>query len=96
MVQFVDFTGKLISASHKFYVSESGTNENLELEGLAQNLQQLAEQNLQQLAEKATPPEEYQNEVHSKEKKLLRTLADQCIEISNKLLSLLLLEPLIG
>jgi hypothetical protein len=60
IVQFVDFTGKLISATQKLYVSESGANaENLELEGLAQNLQQLAERD--------TPPERAHNTVRSRE-----------------------------
>lgn len=83
IVQFIDFTSKLISESHKLYVSASGAKEeNLELESLARNLQQLAEQ--------ASPPAVAQNTKSlSKEEETLRDLSKQCSEVSDELLSVL-------
>ena len=84
IVQFVDFTSKLISTTQKLYVSSSGAkDEHLELEILARNIQDLAEHAKSRLGGVSGPA------ILSKEDGTLLDLSDQCIEVSNQLLSLL-------
>jgi hypothetical protein len=81
IVQFVDFSGKLISATHEIYTSASGArNENVELESLAQNLKHLANQ---------ACPLQTTIMVVGKEDELLRDLGKQCVELSDELVSIL-------
>jgi hypothetical protein len=84
IVQFVDFTSKLISTTQNLYVSSSGAkDEHLELEILARNIQDLAEHAKSRLGGVSGPA------ILSKEDGTLLDLSDQCIEVSNQLLSLL-------
>jgi len=82
VVQFVDFTSKLISATHKLYVSASGaTVEHLELEELARDLQQRAED--------ATPHSISNIAALSREERTLIKLGEYCREVSDELLRVL-------
>ncbi|KAH8782029.1 hypothetical protein F5882DRAFT_499362 [Hyaloscypha sp. PMI_1271] len=84
IVQFVDFTSKLISTTQKLYDSSSGAkDEHLELENLARNIQEQAEHAKSRLGGVSGPA------ILSKEHGTILDLSDQCIEVSNQLLSLL-------
>jgi hypothetical protein len=81
IVQFVDFTSKLLTATRRLYVSQSGANpEYLELENLAQNIKELAEG--------AKPRNHFPNtrNMMTQDKTLLE-LGNQCIIVSDQLLS---------
>jgi hypothetical protein len=82
LVQFVDFTSKLFTATHRLYVSQSGAKpEYLELESLAQNIKELAE---------GAKPRNLPNTRNmTTQDKTLLELGNQCIEVSNQLLSVL-------
>ena len=83
IVQFVDFTSKLISATHSIYISASGaSSENLELEALTQDLQRLTSQ--------IKPPDSSVcgNSVTVEEVDLLN-VSKQCLDVSAELLSVL-------
>ncbi|KAH7360458.1 hypothetical protein BKA65DRAFT_421518 [Rhexocercosporidium sp. MPI-PUGE-AT-0058] len=83
IVQFVDFTSKLISATHSLYASSSGAKlENVELEGLTQDLQRLALQ--------VNPPDvSYTRNTMTEEESDLLNLSKQCLEVSTELLLVL-------
>lgn len=82
IVQFVDFTSKLISVTHKLHVSTSGaTAEHLELEDLTHNLLQLSED--------ATPHNVPNTAALSREERALISLGENCREVSDELLRVL-------
>lgn len=82
IIQFVDFTSKLISAAHELYVSPTGARlEYLELGLLAKNLQQLAQQ--------AGSLQSSDSENLSGEEKTLQGLSKQCRAVSDELLSVI-------
>jgi len=82
IIQFVDFTGKLFLTTQRLYVSKSGTKaEHLELESLTQNIKELAE--------RANPHSLSDTWNISTQEKTLADLGNQCIEVSNELLSVL-------
>jgi hypothetical protein len=82
VVQFVDFSTKLISGAHKLYESASGaTSEHLELEGLASNLRQQSEE--------VTPLNVANAAALSGEDKDLISLGRQCRDVADELLTVL-------
>ncbi|KAE9367360.1 hypothetical protein N431DRAFT_415963 [Stipitochalara longipes BDJ] len=84
IVQFVDFTGKLLSSTRKLYVSSSGAKgEHLEIESLARDIRELAKQ---------AGPNKIPREAHMRkgsEAVELFDLSGQCVEVSDDLLSVL-------
>jgi hypothetical protein len=82
IVQFVDYTRKLISGARELYVSSSGAKrENLELESIVRNIQELAERVRHGNTE--------QKEMVANQDKQLLDLSDQCVAVSTELLSVL-------
>lgn len=82
IVQFVDFTSKLVSSTRELYVSSSGAKgENLELESIAQSIQELAG--------RVRPSNIEQRVILANQDNSLFDLSDQCIAVSNELLSVL-------
>ncbi|KAH8764057.1 hypothetical protein BGZ57DRAFT_828574 [Hyaloscypha finlandica] len=81
IVQFVDFTSKLISTTHNLYASTSGAKaEHLELEAVANTLRSLADD--------ATPPSQRIKNVSSEESTFIE-LGDMCRRVSDELLCVL-------
>lgn len=81
IVQFVDFTSKLISTTHSLYASTSGAKaEHLELELLANTLRSLADD--------AAPPSQRIKNVSSEESTFIE-LGDMCRRVSDELLTVL-------
>jgi hypothetical protein len=81
IVQFVDFTSKLISTTHSLYTSTSGAKaEHLELEALANTLRGLADN--------AAPPSQGIKNVSFEESTFIE-LGDMCRGVSDELLSVL-------
>ena len=84
IVQFVDYSSKLISTTRKIYNSASGAKEEyIELELLARNIRELAER-----AKSGPRTASYVNGA-VKETDVLLDLSNQCIEVSSQLLSVL-------
>jgi hypothetical protein len=82
IVQFVDFTSKIISAAHSLYESASGAKtEHLELETLAKSLRSLAD--------RATPPLIQKTKTLPAEDLALIELGELCRGVSDDLLSVL-------
>jgi hypothetical protein len=82
IVQFVDFTCKLISTTRELQLSQFGTKvEYMELQSITRNIQQLARQ--------ACPRDSPYSTIKSKNDETLRELSSQCQEVSEELLSVL-------
>ncbi|KAE8453239.1 hypothetical protein EG329_011306 [Mollisiaceae sp. DMI_Dod_QoI] len=82
ILQFVSFASDLFSGTQKLYGSNAGaTAEHVELESLTRNLRKLAEN--------AKLPETYESIHLSKDEETLKNLSEQCMEVSNELLSVL-------
>jgi hypothetical protein len=82
VVQFVDFSTKLVSSAHSLYLSTSGAKaEHLELEDLARSLQQQADE--------ATPQNISNNAALSKQDQTLVSLGNSCRAVADELLSAL-------
>lgn len=81
IVQFVDYSSKIISTSRQLYNSASGAREEyLELELLARNIREYAERPDDNAAVANKDPAEA---------RVLIGLSRQCIEVSNQLLSVI-------
>jgi phage terminase small subunit len=81
IVQFVDFTSKLISATHSLYESTSGAkSEHLELETLAKTLRSLADD--------AAPPSQGMTNFSTEDATLI-DLGNRCRDVSDELLAVL-------
>jgi hypothetical protein len=82
IVQFVDFTSKIISATHSLYRSAAGAKtEHSELEKVAKSLRSLADQ--------ATPPSFQKTKSLSAEDLALIELGELCRGVSDELLCVL-------
>jgi N-terminal domain on NACHT_NTPase and P-loop NTPases len=83
VVQFVDFSSKLVAGFRELYRSAGALAENVDLEEVTEDLSNLSEK-----LTTAAHPRTYTNST-SKDELALQKLAGSCKEVANELLSLL-------